>query len=307
MSIGITGDYGKYGYASNVAVSPKYLQQCENDEQKAKELSDFMESIPQKEKEGYEQLSAHNAALGGKVTYYQQSWVVNDDGSVQSSVYSVTETEMTNAERMKKNMDELQEKQKEKREQSAIYEKSKESNDSGIYSINKKSAADRAAIAQQLKDAEEQQRNQLLRIVQKTLQGQVSAFGKATGDDIWKTLSGGDFKVDAATKAQAQKDISEDGYYGVKQTSQRLFDFASALAGDDVEKMKKMQKAMEKGFNLATGAWGRELPYICNETLKAANKLFDDYYKSKEEETAATTANSDALSSLLPRAVDKKE
>ena len=26
----------------------------------------------------------------------------------------------------------------------------------------------------------------------------------------------GDFTVDAATKAQAQKDISEDGYYGVK-------------------------------------------------------------------------------------------
>ena len=46
MSIGITGDYGKYGCASNVAVSLKYLQQCENDEQKAKELSDFMESIP---------------------------------------------------------------------------------------------------------------------------------------------------------------------------------------------------------------------------------------------------------------------
>lgn len=46
----------------------------------------------------------------------------------------------------------------------------------------------------------------------------------------------GDFTVDAATKAQAQKDISEDGYYGVKQTSERLFDFASALAGDDVER-----------------------------------------------------------------------
>ena len=50
---------------------------------------------------------------------------------------------------------------------------------------------------------------------------------------------------------------SEDGYWGVKQTSQRLFDFASALAGDDVDKMKEMQAAMEKGYKMATKAWGR--------------------------------------------------
>lgn len=86
-------------------------------------------------------------------------------------------------------------------------------------------------------------------------------------------------------KAQAQKDISEDGYYGVKQTSQRLFDFASALAGDDVDKMKEMQKAMEKGFKQATKTWGRELPSICKETMNAANKLFEDYYSSKEKGT----------------------
>ena len=30
--------------------------------------------------------------------------------------------------------------------------------------------------------------------------------------------------MDAATRAQAQKDISEDGYYGVNKTSQRLLD-----------------------------------------------------------------------------------
>ena len=43
-----------------------------------------------------------------------------------------------------------------------------------------------------------------------------------------------------------------------------------------------MQAAMEKGFKLATKAWGRELPSISRDTMDAANKLFDDYYKSKE-------------------------
>jgi len=213
-------------------------------------------------------------------------------GNIQNTDYSVLNTENYSTENGKKT-DSVQEVANENKESAAVYEKTAEKTsekDAGLYSINKKSPADRAAIVQQMKQAEEDQRNKLLEIVRKTLEGQVSAFGKATDDSFWKKLAGGNFKVDAATKAQAQKDISEDGYYGVKQTSQRLFDFASALAGDDVEKMKKMQKAMEKGFNLATGAWGRELPSICNETLKAANKLFDDYYKSKEE-TAATTAN----------------
>ncbi len=46
--------------------------------------------------------------------------------------------------------------------------------------------------------------------------------------------------------------------------------------------MKEMQAAMEKGFKLATKSWGRDLPSISKDTMNAANKLFDDYYKSKE-------------------------
>ena len=166
-----------------------------------------------------------------------------------------------------------------------IYEKSGEKSDNSTYKINKMSAADREKVVSQLKTAAEERQQQLVSLVQKTLSGQVSTYGKATGNDIWKTLASGNFTVDPATKAQAQKDISEDGYWGVKQTSQRLFDFASALAGDDVEKMKEMQAAMEKGFKMATKAWGKELPGICSETMSAANKLFEDYYKSKENVT----------------------
>ena len=114
----------------------------------------------------------------------------------------------------------------EKQDASAQAAKSEKADEKAIY---KKSKEDRAAIVQQLKAAEEQQRNNLISIVQKTLQGQVGAYGTAKGDDFWRQLAGGKFTVDAATKAQAQKDISEDGYYGVKQTSQRLFDFETYL------------------------------------------------------------------------------
>ena len=171
---------------------------------------------------------------------------------------------------------------KAKLEDGVIYDRSGSKVDNSTYSITKMNASDRAAIVSQLKSAAEQRQNQLISLVQKTLSGQAGTYGKATGDDIWKTLAGGNFTVDAATKSQAQNDISEDGYWGVKQTSQRLFDFACALAGDDVEKMKEMQKAMEKGFKLATQAWGKELPSICSDTINAANNLFEDYYRSKE-------------------------
>ena len=152
---------------------------------------------------------------------------------------------------------------------------------SAVSGVISKSQTDRTAIVNQLKADMEQRKQQMLDIVSKTLQGQTGALGKATGDNVWKTLAGGNFTVDAATKAQAAKDIAEDGYWGVKQTSQRLFDFASALAGDDVDKMKEMQAAMEKGFKQATKTWGKELPQISHDTLAAANKLFDDYYASK--------------------------
>lgn len=164
----------------------------------------------------------------------------------------------------------------------AVYEKSAETKKKPTYSINKMSAQEREARVSQLKAEQQNRQASFMKMVQEMISGQGKSYSMATGDDsIWKFLSGGNFNVDAATKAQAQADIANDGYWGVNQTSQRLFDFASALAGDDVDKMKEMQAAMEKGFRQATAAWGGSLPGICQETMSAANKLFDEYYESK--------------------------
>jgi hypothetical protein len=166
---------------------------------------------------------------------------------------------------------------KETASEAAVYEKSRPEK-KATYSINKMSEEDRAKLVEQLKKDDEARQNQLLNIVNEMFGKQAKTFANAT--DMWRELASGNFEVDPETRAQAQKDISEDGYFGVKQTSQRLFDFACAIAGDDVEKMKEMQKAMQKGFDMAGGTWGRKLPDICYQTLDAANKMFDDYYKS---------------------------
>lgn len=165
-----------------------------------------------------------------------------------------------------------------KEETAVVYEKGEAPAKPVTYSINKMSASDRAAVVAQMKNDFAARKNQLSDIVSQMLSKQAGTaeLSKLFTADKLKNVSIEDIN-------QAKEDVSEDGYFGVKQTSQRLFDFASALAGDDVEKMREMQAAMEKGYKMATKAWGGELPEICKNTLDAANKLFDDYYASLEE------------------------
>ena len=168
--------------------------------------------------------------------------------------------------------------------QAAVYEKTKKEDTSKEpYKINKMSKEDRAALVKALKEEVEARQKQFLELVKQSLTGQGEKIAIATDnmDGIWKALAKGNFTVSEEVKKQAQEDISEKGYWGVEQTSKRMFEHASALAGDDVEQMKAMQKAMEKGYKEATKAWGKELPDISKKTLEAANKLFEDYYKSK--------------------------
>lgn len=162
-------------------------------------------------------------------------------------------------------------------ESGVVYEKSTAATGKGAYSVTKMSEEDRAALVQQLKNEQATRQQQFMEMVQKMMGQQANTAGLA-GLFTPENLK----NVDANTIAQAKADVAEDGYYGVKQTSQRLFDFASALAGDDVEKMKKMEAAMEKGFRQAEKAWGSKLPQISQDTISAARQLFDDYYASKE-------------------------
>ena len=165
-----------------------------------------------------------------------------------------------------------------KTEAAAVYEKS-EDNSSKTSSVTSKET-DRTKIIQQLKADDALRQQQLLDIVHKMMGKQAKTYGIANTDNdddsIWKFLAKGDFTVDAATKAQAQEDISEDGYWGVKQTSERILDFAKALAGDDPDKLEQMRSAFEKGYKQAEKTWGGELPEISKNTFDAVMKGFDE-------------------------------
>ncbi len=84
-------------------------------------------------------------------------------------------------------------------------------------------------------------------------------------------------KVDAVTIEKAKKDISEDGYYGVKQTSERILSFAKAIAGDDPRSIEKMRNAVEKGFKQVEKMWGDKLPEISQKTYDKVMETFDQW------------------------------
>lgn len=152
----------------------------------------------------------------------------------------------------------------------------------------KNNAVDREAIIAQMKADTEARMTQMQSYVQQMMNQQGIAIG--TADDIWSFLASGDYTVTEAAKLKAQEAIAEDGYWGVEQTSQRIVDFAKALAGNDVGKADELLEAFKKGFEEATATWGKELPEISHNTYKAVEEKFAAW-KAESENKAETENN----------------
>lgn len=154
-------------------------------------------------------------------------------------------------------------------ENAAVYEASSKTE-------KKAYVKDTDTIAKMKAEAEEKTA-QFRELVQKLISQQASTSEIA--DAIWQKFANGEFTATEDIINQAKEDISEDGYWGVEQTSQRIFDFAKALSGGDPEKMDEMLEAFKKGYDQATKAWGKELPDISSKTYDAVEKKFADYKK----------------------------
>lgn len=150
-----------------------------------------------------------------------------------------------------------------------------------VYDKTKLSEDDRKAIVAQLKADQEKRQSQLTDLVHSIMSKQTDTFGKA--NNIWRFLADGKFTVDAETKKKAQEDISEDGYWGVKQTSDRIVEFATALAGNDSKALEKMKDAFIKGYKQAEKQWGGKLPSISRRTYDAVMEKFDKLLKPEKE------------------------
>lgn len=151
-----------------------------------------------------------------------------------------------------------------KEDNGVVYEKSTTAKDG-----NDK-ITDYSSIISSMKKELSTKNAQLQNLVNELLGKQANKYTKLA--DLFKNIN-----ADPATIAQAQKDIGEDGYWGVKQTSDRLVSMAQALSGGDATKADEMIAAMKKGFDQATAAWGDKLPSICQDTIDSAVKKMESW------------------------------
>lgn len=135
---------------------------------------------------------------------------------------------------------------------------------------DKTKTSDYSAIVANMKAELANKNKQLETLVTQLLGKQAT---KATSlADMFRNL-----KPDDATIAQAQQEISDNGYWGVEKTSDRLVAMAQALSGGDSSKADLMIEAMEKGFSQATKAWGEDLPDVCQKTIDAAKEKLTNW------------------------------
>lgn len=158
-------------------------------------------------------------------------------------------------------------------ETGVVYEPSKKA----VTDTVKKTYKPDKNLIEKLKADADARTQQLRDLVEQMMSKQANTYGQA--NDIWQFLREGKFTVDPATKAQAQADIAEDGYWGVEQTSDRIVQFATALTGGDPDKIEEMRAAFQKGFKQAEKTWGGELPEISQKTYEAVMKKFDKLAK----------------------------
>ena len=77
------------------------------------------------------------------------------------------------------------------------------------------------------------------------------------------------------TQEEAKELVSEDGFFGVAKTSQRIADFVLMGAGDDIEKLKAGREGILRGFKEAEELWGGKLPDISYETINKSVEMID--------------------------------
>jgi len=109
------------------------------------------------------------------------------------------------------------------------------------------------------------------------LRGLVANLLKEQGIDT--KISMGDTEVDLAgiTEDEAAELVSDDGYFGVEKTSERIFQLAIGIAEGDPSRIDAIKEGVDKGFQDALDAFGGWLPDISHDTYDAVMEKLDKW------------------------------
>lgn len=78
------------------------------------------------------------------------------------------------------------------------------------------------------------------------------------------------------TPDEAKSLVSDEGFFGIQQTSERVSGFVISLAGDNIEALKEARRGVVQGFEDAEKMWGGELPEISYETQEKTLTIIDE-------------------------------
>ncbi|MGD9808808.1 MAG: hypothetical protein AB7E76_10345 [Deferribacterales bacterium] len=140
-----------------------------------------------------------------------------------------------------------------------------------------------------IKDTVTKVLEKIARHASETFSGQSESFSlSVTSISISIELDAGESIKDV--QSQLSSMLGDDGYWGVEKTSQRMFDFAVGIAGDDPVQLEKARDAVTKGFEQAEAMWGGKLPDISYDTYNATMEKFDSYLSNINSSLSATYA-----------------
>lgn len=98
----------------------------------------------------------------------------------------------------------------------------------------------------------------------------------------WQAAMDGEtVEIDEETRTEAQALIADDGYWGVEQTSERIFQLAVANAGGDSKELDRVKMAVEKGFDMAKEVLGDAIPEISIKTFDAVMEKLDNWAEAE--------------------------
>lgn len=81
--------------------------------------------------------------------------------------------------------------------------------------------------------------------------------------------------ISSLSQEEATELVSEDGFFGIKQTSERISQFVIMGSGGDEEMLREGKKGILQGFDEAEKLWGGKLPDIAYETISKAVEMID--------------------------------
>lgn len=112
----------------------------------------------------------------------------------------------------------------------------------------------------------------------------------ATGQGFWAIRAEGLRNISEADRLRAQELVSDEGFFGVEQTTDRIMGFARALVGENAseEQIERMRNAVQRGFDDVARLFGgfNNLPQVTRDTHAAVMAAFDEWRGTSGAESA---------------------